>query len=76
MVCAIWEVDGAEGFDLSDGGRWVDHAEVADCRYPGGHVVARDHLLRRHGERDGAKVDAHHPVHQRHERYEPWPLDG
>jgi hypothetical protein len=48
--------------DLDDRAGCVDHAEVADRVHPGGHVVARDQVLRRDVQRDGAEIDSHHPV--------------
>jgi hypothetical protein len=65
----------SEGLDLGDRGGGIDHAEVADRRDPGRHVVARDHLLRWHRERDGAQVHSHHPIGQRREEHQSGPFD-
>ena len=66
----------SEGLDLRDRRGRIDHAEVADCRDPGRHAVARDHLLRWHRERDGAQVHPHHVIGPRREQHQPGPLKG
>src|SRR3989449_1316426 len=52
----------------------VDHAEVNDGADLQGHVVARDHVLRRHVERDGLEAHLHHLVDEGHQQDEPRPV--
>ena len=49
-------------FDLDYGSRRIDDAVVHDRGHAGRDVVARDDVLRRHLERDGAQADPDHAV--------------
>ena len=51
--------------DLDDRRVRLDDAEVRDGVDPHGHVVLRDHLLRRDVQRHRAQVDLHHAVDDR-----------
>ena len=51
--------------DLDDRRVRLDDAEVRNGVDPHGHVVLRDHFLRRHVQRHGAQVDLHHAVDDR-----------
>ena len=53
----------------------IENAEVDDRVHLDRHVVARDHVLRRHIHDDGAQVDAHHLLHDRNEEEKPRSLD-
>ena len=56
--------------DLDDRVLRLDDAEVGDGVHPHGHVVLRDHLLRRDVQRDRAQVDLDHPVDDRDQEEE------
>ena len=56
--------------DLHDRALGVDDPEVRDGVHAHRHVVLRDHLLRRHVQRDRAQVDLDHLVDDRDEQEE------
>src|SRR5215217_6804856 len=60
--------------DLQDALVGVDHPEVDDGSNAGGYVVAGDDLLGGHLHGDGPEVYLDHPVHERQEDEESWPL--
>ena len=65
VVCAICEVASRKFSTSVDRLVRVDDAEVGDRVHANGHVVARDHLLRRDVQRDRAQVDPDHLVDER-----------
>ena len=52
----------------------VDDAEIDDGADLDRDVVARNHVLRRHFVDDDAQVDAHHLLHERHQKEQAGPL--
>src|SRR5256886_7421044 len=52
----------------------IHDTEVDDRADLERHVVAGDHVLGRHVERDRLKAHLDHPVDERHEQDEPWPV--
>ena len=60
--------------DLNDRGLRLDDAEVRDGVHAHGHVVAGDHVLRRHVERDRPQVDLDHLVDDRDQDEDARPL--
>jgi hypothetical protein len=57
-----------EALDLHDRVPGIDDLEVGDGRHARGHVVSRDDVLGRDGERDGAQVDADQLVNNQDEQ--------
>ena len=59
-----------EVFDFHDGPIRIHHAKVDDCVHFHRHVVARDHILRRHVEHHGSQAHADDPIDGRkHENH-------
>ena len=52
---------------LDDGELRVDHPKINHGVHLHGHVVARDHVLRRHVEDARAQIHAHHLLDRRHD---------
>ena len=73
VVCAIWEVAYEVVLHADHGLVGVEHAEEDDRVHLDRHVVARDHVLRRHVHGDGAQADLDHLVHERNEKEQAGP---